>query len=311
MSNYDKNIFDAFLLKWQLHEAVDYLRECPDKADWLSKYIEVFENGLYYKRTDHELLGNIDQIYQHYYRNVFWNKMSRKEAEDFLFHELWQYLGSDELLPKDETIENEIARHVEAEGYHFLGGTTQGYYGPYIWKSSTREAYEVELPSGIQPYTIVMMDGFLSRSWLDFLSFGTIGAGGWAGEDGTLCCVRSSYEKGGKEVFSLSFLKHEAQHVYDQAKYPDMPAVDLEYRAKLVELIYWPDAEKIKSILQEADNSNPNNSHSVAAYRIIHALSPKIFGQAYEEDETAWEKHTKEVKNYAYELLKENNQQYS
>ena len=109
----------------------------------------------------------------------------------------------------------------------------------------------MELPSGIEPYTVIMMDGFISCSWLDFISFGNTGASGWTDENGILCCVKSKYEKLDADSFNLAFLKHEAQHSYDIRKYKNISSKDLEYRAKLVELIYWPNADKIKKILKD------------------------------------------------------------
>ncbi|MDF2586916.1 MAG: hypothetical protein K0S41_757 [Anaerocolumna sp.] len=305
--NYDKKEFGSYLLKGQLREAMNYLKSCPEKKEWLEGYINIFENGEYYPRTDNEVLGLIDNIYQKYYRNIFWNEVSDKEAEYQLFNELWVHCGSNPELQKDETIEDEIAKIVNAEGYEFLGGSTQGFFGPYIWKSSTKVTYDVELPTGIQPYTIVMMDGFISRSWLDFLSFGNSGVGGWADDNGMLYCVKSSYDNKEENVFQISFLKHEAQHAYDKNKYKDISSTQLEYRAKLVELIYWPDAEKIKYILMEADNSNPDNSHSVAAYRIINTLSSKIFECEYMDNEKEWVKKIDDVKAKAFDVLMESN----
>lgn len=309
--NYDKNDFASYLIKGQLHEAVNYLREFPDKKDSLEGYINVFEKGEYYKRTDNEVITNIDRIYQDYYRNVFWNNLSNKNAEKILFHQLWEVLGSNKALPKDESIENEIALLVQSEGYQYLGGVTQGYYGPYIWEKSTEETYQVEIPSGIQPYSIIMMEGFVSRSWLDFLSFGRTGAGGWAGEDGMLYCVKSSYENVNEDIFNISFLKHEAQHAYDKSVYPCISSVDLEYRAKLVELIYWKNADKLIAFLNEADDTNPNNSHAFASYKIITGLSEKIFGTKYENRKEAWEKETDEIKKFAMKLLEESNNRLS
>lgn len=196
-------------------------------------------------------------------------------------------------MSKDHNIEYEIAKMVKAEGYEFLGGVTQGFFGPYIWESSTKVTYEVELPSGIEPYTIIMMDGFISQSWLDFISLGNTGAGG---------CVRSAYDIESDE-FNLSFLKHEAQHAYDKKRYLNISAIDLEYRAKLVELIYWPNEEKIQEIHRESDNSNPNNSHSVAAYKIINEMSQKIFKSEYVNDEKVWIAKVDNVKKYAVQLL--------
>lgn len=264
--------------------------------------MNIFQEGQYYKRTDNEILGSIDRIYQNYYRNVFWMNLSNEDAKKLLFHELWLFCGSKTNFPRDENIEYEIEKIVKLEGYEYLGGETQGFYGPYIWKRSAEATYKVELPSGIEPYTVIMMDGFISRSWLDFISFGNTGPGGWVGENGILYCVRSAYEID-SDKFNLSFLKHEAQHAYDKRMYSDITAVDLEYRAKLVELIYWPNDEKIKEIYRESDNSNPDNSHSVAAYRIINEMAQKLFGCEYVNDEKIWWDKLDNVKKYAIELL--------
>lgn len=96
-----------------------------------------------------------------------------------------------------------------------------------------------------------MMDGFVSRSWLDFISFGNVGTGGWIGKDGSLCCIKSLYDINSQN-FKTSFLKHEAQHGYDIKKFSGISSIDLEYRAKLVELIYWEDTKIIKKIHLEA-----------------------------------------------------------
>jgi hypothetical protein len=306
MNKYNEHEFKSYLWKGQLHEAMNYLSKFADRKGLFEKYRNVFKKGEYYKRTDNEILGGIDRIYQNYYRNVFWMNIPNEDAKKLLFQELWIFCGSKSDLPNDDNIEYEIAKIVKAEGYEYLGGDTQGFCGPYIWESSTKVTYEVELPSGIEPYTIIMMDRFISRSWLDFISFGKTGAGGWVGKNETLCCVSSLYDTESEE-FNFSFLKHEAQHAYDKKKYSDITTVDLEYRAKLVELIYWSNDEKIKNILNEADNSNPDNSHSVAAYRIINELSEKIFECEYVNDEKAWEDKVDSVKKYAWELLEESN----
>ncbi len=305
MTDFNKSIFGSYLGKGQLHEAIDYLSSFEDKKDIVEGYLYVFKKEQYYKRTDNETLDKLDHIYQNYYRNVFWNNIMNVDSQKILFQELWQFCGSRDELPVDETIEEEVLKVVKAEGYEYLGGKTQGYYGPYIWKQSTRETYEVELPTGIELYTVVMMDGFISRSWLDFLSFGETGTGGWAEDDGTLCCVRSAYQKGCEEDFHISFLKHEAQHAYDKKTYNELSAETLEYRAKLVELIYWPIDKKIKAILREADNSNPDNSHAMAAYRIISKMSLELFQSETVPEESLWEGKVEDVQRYALVLLEE------
>ncbi len=306
MEEYNKQLFGSYLVKGQLHQAVNYLSRFPDYIDLYEKYIRFFQEGQYYKRTDNKILGSIDQIYQNYYRNVFWTNISNEEAKELLFKELWNFCGSKSSLPIDENIEDEIKRIVNLEGYQYLGSDTGPYYGPYIWRDSEEITYEVELPSGMELYTIIMMDGFISRSWLDFISFGNTGTGGWIGKDGKLYCVKSVYDTEG-DAFNISYLKHEAQHAYDEKNYPNMGSYDLEYRAKLVELIYWANNERIIQFYREADNSNPDNSHSMASYRIINEMSQEILGYEYTNDENILGNELDKVKKYAMELFNESN----
>lgn len=252
-------------------------------------------------------MGAIDGIYQEYYRRVFWRNVPHEEAKKLLFQELCVFVGTPLDLFADDGIEDEIKKMVELEGYHFLGGMTQGFHGPYIWKDSTKVTYEVELPSGVEPYTVVMMDGFVSRSWMEFISFGITGTGGWAGKDGMLCCVQSEYDIE-SESFKISFLKHEAQHAHDLRHYKGIVSVDLEYRAKLVELIYWSGDQMVESILKQADVSDLSNGHGLAAYRIISQLSGKLFGVDYEERKEFWRGKTEHIRPAALELLEESDE---
>lgn len=295
--------FKSYLCKGHLRDAVDYIGGVKEKEDVLHKYISVFEEGQYYKRTDNEIIGNIDKIYQNYYKDIFWHGVDNERAEKMLFKSLKEYCEEISHSIIDDDIENEIEKIVNKEGYQYLGGQTSGLFGPYIWKNSTRVTYDVELPNGIEPYTIIMMDGFISRSWLDFISFGLTGTGGWIGKDGTLCCVKSVYDIESKE-FSISFLKHEAQHGHDIKKYPGISVADLEYRAKLVELVYWQDCKKMLEILGEADNTNPDNGHSIAAHRIVSEMSKEFFNCQYMDNEKAWTNRVSDINRYALELLR-------
>ena len=295
--------FKSYLWKGQLCDAVDYLRGFKEKEDLFIKYNNIFNEGQHCKRTDNEVIAGIDKIYQEYYKEIFWDGFENDQAKKALFRRLTEYCQVISHSIIDDDIENEVEKIVNKEGYKFLGGDTSGWYGPYIWKTSTRVTYEVELPNGIEPYTIVMMDGFISRSWLDYISLGITGTGGWIGKDGTLCCVKSAYDIKSKE-FNISFLKHEAQHGYDINKFPGISNVDLEYRAKLVELIYWPDDKKMLEILGEADKTNFDNGHSIAAHRIVAEMSKKIFNCEYMDNEKAWIDIVSDINRCALELFR-------
>ena len=86
----------------------------------------------------------------------------------------------------------------EAEGCHALFGKTQGYYGPYIWRDTVPTVYQVELPDGTAAYTVNILKGFVFRSWMDYLTFGRYGTGGWASPDGTINCIEQAYDFAGE-----------------------------------------------------------------------------------------------------------------
>lgn len=174
-----------------------------------------------------------------------------------------------------DELEQTMTGMFQTLGLHYLGGKTCGYYGPYLWRETTETAYEVEIPSGKEHVMVHWMDGFLSRGWLDWLSGGEYGASGWAKEDG-LYCVRSVYASTLEAPsFTISFLKHEAQHQADY-RYGAMAPRDLEYRAKLVELMSYQDPSFLRVLLASGDLSDKENAHAYAAASIVDGLSASL-----------------------------------
>lgn len=151
--------------------------------------------------------------------------------------------------------------------YHALFGKTQGYYGPYIWRETVPTVYRVELPEGEAEYTVNILKGFVFRGWMDYLTFGRFGTGGWASPDGTVNCVGQAYDFE-SERFLVSILKHEAQHTVDMKRFPGITPAELEYRAKLVELHYSGDISLLQKFISEADEGKTGDSHAVASARI-------------------------------------------
>lgn len=304
MENFDKQKYSSLLVQGNLHEAINYLEKFSEKTDLVRKYKAVFVKNDILSRSTNKVINDLDQIYQKYYKDIFWHKENHELAEQKLFKHLWDFCGGYENHVKNSEIEIEVEKIIRSQGYEFLGGDTAGYYGPYIWKSSSKETYDVELPSSTEKYSLIMMDGFVSRSWLDFLSFGEIGTGGWIGKDGSLCCIKSLYDVNSQD-FKTSFLKHEAQHGYDIKMFPGISSVDLEYRAKLVELIYWEDYKIIKKIHLVAKNDDEKNTHSWASHRIISDISRSIFEVDYEHDFSRFCLDLEEIREVARNLLNE------
>lgn len=64
----------------------------------------------------------------------------------------------------------------------------------------------------------------------------------------------------------------------DLAAHKEMSSEDLEYRAKLVELIYSSERNLLEQFCKEADGCDKDNGHSAASGKIIEGFS-RILGK--------------------------------
>ena len=311
---YNIQYFKSLLIQGKLRQAVKYLSDFEENKDLVKKYYETFEQKKDIIGSDNEVIQRIDAIYQEYYRIVFWEEKPEEFSLRYLCESFSLLLGykvpmlktKEALIQAIEQLEGKLKKIVEGEGYHYLGDTTAAWYGPYIWKETVPTKYIIDLPDQTYDLVVNMMEGFISRSWLDYLSFGEVGTGGWAGDEGQLYCVKQCYlNKMDTPSFQLSYLKHEAQHAVDKMNYDSLDSVVLEYRAKLVELIYYPDISKFLDFLLEADKTNTKNSHSYASFLIMSKLSKRILHKDYEENGAAWLPFENEIRNVAKELYRE------
>ena len=254
-----------FFLNRGIKGAIAYMREHEEYKDILPAYTAIFEDGEYRTFEVPDALNDILRQYQVYYRDVFYCGLPEAEAADKLRARLKALLH----LPDagEELLTERLRSAFEAEGYHALFGKTQGYYGPYIWRDTVPTVYRVELPGGTAEYTVNILKGFVFRSWMDYLTFGRFGTGGWASPDGTINCIAQAYDFE-SERFLVSLLKHEAQHAVDMKRFPAITPAELEYRAKLVELHYSGDLGLLQKFVSEADESRADDSHAAASARI-------------------------------------------
>lgn len=75
--------------------------------------------------------------------------------------------SSDDRFPT----EGELARIFTEKGYYFLGGVTQPFRGPYIWKTMDKTNYHVEIPLNQQSVTVYMMSDFILESWISYIFY--------------------------------------------------------------------------------------------------------------------------------------------
>lgn len=264
---YNERTFFGFLVKGELNRAISYIKQFPSQIEQYHKYKSLFEDETYLTYDVDADLRQILVIYQQYYREVFYLNIEENQAAENMVRKFAVLFGLHNCPDLYEAAEQRITAAFTAKGFHILCGKTSGYYGPYIWEITESQTFHVELPNGIQQYTVKFLDRFISKSWLDYISFGKIGTGGWTDGDGIINCVRASYDTR-SEAFQVSLLKHEAQHAMDLAKYKNISSADLEYRAKLVELIYSSERNLLEQFINEADTSRKSNGHTMASGRI-------------------------------------------
>ena len=284
-----------FFLNGDIKGAIAYMRDHEEFKEILPAYAAIFENGEYRTYDIPARLNDILRLYQVYYRDTFYCGLPEATAADKLL------TGLKALLDVPDADEAQLAERLqavfEAEGYHALFGKTQGYYGPYIWRDTVPTLYRVELPDKTAEYTVNILKGFVFRSWMDYLTFGRYGTGGWASPDGTINCVEQAYDFE-SERFLVSLLKHEAQHTIDMKQFPGITPAELEYRAKLVELHYSNDLGLLQKLLSEADESKTDDSHAVASARIQREFADTDQGELSGIQARALElfhAHTKEL----------------
>lgn len=254
-----------FFMNGDIKGAIAYMREHEEFKDILPAYAAIFEDCEYRTYEIPVLLNDILRLYQIYYRDVFYCGLQETEAADKLLRQLRILLDMPEA--DEALLTARLQAAFEAEGYHALFGKTQGYYGPYIWKETVPTVYRVALPDGAADYTVNILKGFVFRSWMDYLTFGRYGTGGWASPDGTINCIEQAYDFE-SERFRVSLLKHEAQHAVDMKRFPGISPAELEYRAKLVELHFSSDLSLLQKFLSEADERKTGDSHAAASARI-------------------------------------------
>ena len=259
-----------FFVNGDIKGAIAYMRSHEEFKDILPAYVAIFEDQKYRTYEIPDNLNNILRLYQIYFRDTFYCGIPEAEAADKLLTGLRELLN----LPdaEEELLTKQLQSEFTAAGYHALFGKTQGYYSPYIWRDTVPTVYRVELPGGTAEYTVNILKGFVFRGWMDYLTFGRYGTGGWASPDGTIHCVEQAYDFE-SEKFLVSLLKHEAQHTVDLQQFPEITPAELEYRAKLVELHYANDLGLLQKFLSEADESKASDSHATAAARIQREFS--------------------------------------
>lgn len=313
----DINKIYAKCLQGNVFEAIDYLKSFENKSEDIleleRKYIRRFVNQDEVFKIDSEdpWIQEVLKCYYTYFISVLTSN-DVEESEKQLAVSLAKTLMINEGTDLDE-IETKLEINFREKGYAFLGGRTTPYRGPHIWKTTKKEDFLVELPCDNKKVTVFFISDFLMLSWLHFATFGRHHTGGWAKEEGIyyVNAVNKEIDTHSAD-FQVWFLKHEAQHLSDYAKYPNLEGAGLEYRAKLVELIYYPDIfSKVGTFINQSMNDK-SLAHPYAAFLIIKALSNVFFGVEFVGELEKWRAlDSSSISMQALKLFMENEQALS
>ncbi len=213
--------------------------------------------------------------YSQYFIQVLTKKFSHENSEKKLFKMLCKNFPYKKFKDLDE-VESFLEQEFERVGWFFLGGITYPFRGPYIFEKKETKNFEVDLPLGRKRLKVVFLSKKHCNSWMDFASFGKIGTGGWAKEDG-LYCVSEGYDVNCPR-FKISYLKHEAQHFDDYERFPFVKEghqTILEFRAKLVEIIN-ADSPVVFNYFMDEAMANQDFPHIKASRHIKLEMQKKL-----------------------------------
>lgn len=249
-------------------------------------------------------------LYQAYWTRCLLKTAGLDEANAALFTQLKACLNrhgkpGDSFRSLDALTEA-LGPMLEAAGFHSLRGVTAPFHELMLWKKERVASYEVHLPESTQQVKVVFMSEFVVQGWLGFATCGRSHSGGWTTEDG-LYCLETSYDLQSEE-FRISYLAHEGQHFADNRRFPKLHQPELEYRAKLVELIQAKDT--LRPLLDRfsrqggLDRATP---HPFANRQVALKLSKALFGDdSALRDPTRWAGRTPEqIHSAALKLLRE------
>lgn len=226
--------------------------------------------------ADASLPPEIDQlllVFQRYWRRALMHQTPVDKAGDQLFDDLRVLLA----MPGAglEALDAAISARIEKAGYHGLTGRTAPLYELMVWRSQEDRDEQIALPEGQAAVPLSLLDGFASSGWTSWASCDATGTGGWA-SGGRIMVVRPAW-KLDSEDYRVSLLGHEAQHVLDKQRFPQLESADLEFRAKLVELILARETQReLLAKFSRDARSDRSLPHPFADAQLIAGLRRRL-----------------------------------
>lgn len=316
-ANIDKlnyNRLNGIALSQDIRTILLELDTAIDLSDNDKEFKLKYENRFKYEydRTDYfnkkdTTLNTINRIYQDYWRKSLLD--NSKNFDDYFERNLIRFFKTENSNAKftthrikKRTLGDTYKSYIQSKGFHGGYGKVGSLFDFLVWKTEIDTTYKIDLINDTVSVNVTFMTEFISLGWEEYATFGKSYPGGWT-TSSALYCVKESYDMS-SENFNISYLKHEGQHFSDKKNYPKLGGTDLEYRAKLVELIYANNSlySILEAFLYSAKNDK-NNAHPYAAYCLIREMSTLFFNNDFENDWKKWEQIPKADINSAAKQL--------
>ena len=231
--------------------------------------------------TGDAFIDDITDIFREYWAKALMGELAPQEGAAWLKSNLVDSMLQQGLVPDSVTFTDLVASlgsAIEGRGYHYLDSPGPPVRDLLIWKNQKNGSYVVELVDQTITVKVNFVSDFILPGWKHFASLGLASTTGWI-EDGSLNCVDWTYDLN-SENFNVSFLKHESQHLADFDRFPGLDTVELEYRAKLVELAFAN--QSMRRLLDDftiKGAPNPESPHAFASYRVSRDLYLERYGK--------------------------------
>lgn len=294
-----KNILSKHGWRGDLKPAIRQIRKLKKLSRNDNKIKKQFL-GRFYEKNDCSTIKSRDPFvldiiaaYQNYWMNMLMGKIPKDKGEGHLSENIKSVLKKYKInywkSRKIDSLKKYIEKEFKKRGLFYLIGNVLPYRELEIWRKQTTKYYDVKLPTKIRKVKVVFLEKFIIRGWADYATTGVTYPGGWAKKN-ALFCVKDVYDLR-KEIFKISYLVHEGQHFDDYKYYPKLEQIDLEYRAKLAELLM---ANKImfqllnKFLVTVLDKRE--FPHPYASFCLCRDLSLAIFNKKMIKDMKKWKR---------------------
>lgn len=221
-----------------------------------------------------EFVADVLRAYRSYWSKAIMVPAESEAARNRLFARLTQLVKADEGNPGE--LDERGRAMLSERGLEALIGRTGILMDIFAWRTDRTENEIVVLPTGLQSTKVHYLNDFASMGWSNYMSCGYSGTGGWATPKG-IYVITPTYDSLTDEKFRISYLIHESQHFSDYERFPGLKGWELEYRAKLAELINLVETRNDVITRFEGNRSdNPDDAHSYANGVVIAALRERL-----------------------------------